>query len=155
MTECHGRHVCSKSFLAAIVLAICAFWPQPCRAQVSVVTYHNDNARTGQNLNETILTPANVVCPGGTNGLAPVVGLSGKVYTFAPGTSGVGPAQIATMDNVCSTPVLPNFPNGSCPNGPGVNKFVANAQGNGVFQQYPTANSSASWARPGPARRLF
>jgi Calx-beta domain len=32
----------------------------PVRAQVSVTTYHNNNHRDGANLNETILTPANV-----------------------------------------------------------------------------------------------
>src|ERR1019366_6227170 len=37
--------------------ALAAF--QAGRAQVSVTTYHNDNARTGQNLHEWILTPAN------------------------------------------------------------------------------------------------
>src|ERR1035437_6670832 len=30
------------------------------QAQVIVLTYHNDNSRTGANTNETILTPANV-----------------------------------------------------------------------------------------------
>jgi hypothetical protein len=89
-----------------------------------------------------VVTPANVVCPGGSNGLPPVVGLSGKVYSFAPGTSGVGPAQIAAMDNICGT-VTQSHPANTCPNGPGVNPLIVNAQGTGVFQQYPTANSSA------------
>ena len=104
-----------------------------------------------------VIATATQVCPGGNNGLPPVVGLSGKTYSFAPGTNGVGPAQIAMMDPLCTGL-------GSCPNGPGVNKFVTNAQGTGVFQQYPTANSSAcsdadgyniscySFAAPDPTR---
>jgi hypothetical protein len=43
--------------LAALVLLGCL---APVQAQVSVTTFHNDNARTGQNTQETILTPSNV-----------------------------------------------------------------------------------------------
>src|SRR5947209_8295748 len=32
----------------------------PVMAQVNVLTYHNNNSRTGGNLNEKLLTPANV-----------------------------------------------------------------------------------------------
>ncbi len=33
-------------------------------AQASITTYHNDNARTGQYLNETLLTPASLAAGG-------------------------------------------------------------------------------------------
>src|SRR2546426_7920461 len=48
---------------AAAIVAILAgslLSAQPVRAQVSVSTYRNDNARMGQNPNETLLNPANV-----------------------------------------------------------------------------------------------
>src|SRR5205823_12631196 len=44
--------------LLSCFLASAACFSSP--AQVNVWTYHNDNARTGQNLRETTLTPANV-----------------------------------------------------------------------------------------------
>ena len=40
-------------------LLFCGF-PGLLHAQVNVATYHNDTSRTGQNVQETILTPANV-----------------------------------------------------------------------------------------------
>jgi len=70
-------------------------------------------------------------CPGGDNGLPPVVGLSGQTYTFAPGTNGVGPAQIKAMDQGCLV-------TGTCtPATNGVNAAVISQ----VFSKYPTANS--------------
>src|SRR5947207_2405199 len=70
-------------------------------------------------------------CPGGDNGLPPVVGLSGQTYTFAPGTNGVGPAQIKAMDQGCLV-------TGTCT--PATNGINANVISQ-VFSKYPTANS--------------
>jgi hypothetical protein len=54
---------------------------------VDVLTYHNDNGRTGQNLNETILTPANVSFT--QFGLLRVLATDGKVDAQVLRASGV------------------------------------------------------------------
>lgn len=47
--------------LSVLALSVCLASPSPSlQAQVNVWTYHNDNARTGANTNETILAPSNV-----------------------------------------------------------------------------------------------
>lgn len=62
--------------------------PSPATSASDVLTYHNDNARTGQMLSETILTPANVNATG--FGLLFVLAVDGKVDAQPLYVSNVG-----------------------------------------------------------------
>ncbi len=68
--------------LAAIAAPLSAY------AQTSILTQHYDNARTGQNTDETILTPTNVNST--TFGKLFVLGVDGQVYAqplYVPGVT--------------------------------------------------------------------
>ncbi len=61
----------------ALAVCVAALSASSIYGQAGVLTWHNDNARTGQNLQETILTPANV-SPSTFQKLF-VIGVDGKV----------------------------------------------------------------------------
>lgn len=54
------KDTCITAYLRSAYLLGLSFAAGAVSAQVSVLTHHYDNARTGQNISETILTPANV-----------------------------------------------------------------------------------------------
>jgi len=66
-----------KLFRMAVVLGLALACEAILAAQPSVLTWHNDSARTGQNLQETTLTPANV--KSSTFGKLFVMNVDGKV----------------------------------------------------------------------------
>ena len=89
--------------------------------------------------NGNIITPADQVCPGGSQqiqGIDPsaLPTLSPKMYTVnvQPAYTALGTPQFASMDPNCSTQSNP-----TCPNGPGANAAVLQ-----VFNKYPHANGT-------------
>jgi hypothetical protein len=78
-----GLFVTQHSIKAALLVVLAA----PAVAQVSVLTWHNDVARTGQNLAETILTPSNVNST--TFGKKCSYAVDGQVYAQPLYVSGV------------------------------------------------------------------
>jgi hypothetical protein len=92
--------------MSAVVCALVLLSALYAMAQTNVVTQHYDNARTGLNANETILTPANVNMTTNPNGFGKLFSypVDGWVYAqplYLPGvTMGAGTPQTGTTHNV-------------------------------------------------------
>jgi len=92
--------------MSAVVCALVLLSALCAMAQTNVVTQHYDNARTGLNANETILTPANVNMTTNPNGFGKLFSypVDGWIYAqplYLPGlTMGAGTPQAGTTHNV-------------------------------------------------------
>jgi len=87
----------------AVLLLTSLWWPAVALGQTSVLTYHNDNFRTGQNTQETILNLANVRTPNRFARLF-IQPVDGEVYAqplYVPNvTMGPHTPQAGTKHNV-------------------------------------------------------
>jgi hypothetical protein len=87
-----------RSLVSSTLCALALSFRLPVAAQVNVLTYHNDNMRTGANLQETALTPANV--NSSSFGKLFSYGLDGDVYAQPLYMSGLNIAGRGTHNVV-------------------------------------------------------
>ena len=88
--HCPPPRRCVLPLLASVCLSLIGLAPtRPASAQVSVLTQNNDNARTGVNATETVLTPTSV-SSGKFGPLFTITGLNANVngqVLYVPGVS--------------------------------------------------------------------